>query len=226
MENLTQPTTQLPVLQTILKVEYSKIFVFAAWLKDNTDNYLIGEHPPGIKNGIHCHILIEGLKVSREALRKQVIKYSPGKGQNCTMANTQEGNKPYDRNLLATYIIKGNVGYVKHSSFPEVMLIEWANKWEQRTITKLNTQELIVKKSKPTIYEDCNEILDTLGGFKTDSSKDRTEIVRAIITWANLKRKALHSVQVMNYYDIILGQAIPEYYNKLCCDLINRRHRD
>lgn len=226
MESIPNPTNQLPVLQTILKVAWSPaVEAFGGWLKDNAHNYLIGEHPPGVKNGLHCHILIQGLKVTREALRKQVIKIAPGKGQNCTMATTQEEKKPYDTDLLAIYIIKGHTEYVKSHTFTAEAIIEWASKWEARTNLQ-NTTKVVVIKKAPTIYENCNEILDDLGSFKTESARDRTEIVRAIITWANRKRKALHSIQVMNYYDIILQQGVPEYYGKLCVDIINRRHRE
>lgn len=228
MENIPQPTNQLPVLQTILKVPYGpNVEAFGVWLKEHTHNYLIGEHPPGVKNGNHCHILIQGLKVTREALRKQVIKIAPGKGQNCTMASTQDDKKPYDTDLLAIYIIKGHAEYAKSHTFTPDVITEWASKWETRTITHAETHGATAPvKKAPTIYENCNEILDDLGSFKTDSALDRTEIVRATIAWANRKRKALHSVQVMNYYDCILQQGVPEYYGKLCVDLINRRHRD
>jgi len=126
-----QPNPPVVVLQTILKKPYEEIKAFSEWLKENTQNYLIGEHPPDeqVKN-FHCHILIQGLKVTRESLRKQVVKYSPGRGQNCTMAETeQKPKRKYDTDFLAVYIIKGKESLIKSSSFTDEHHADWASKW-------------------------------------------------------------------------------------------------
>jgi len=122
----TNQPTDPPVLQTILNKPFEEIKAFSEWLKKNTSNYLIGEHPPAKSKGIHCHILIEGLKVSREALRKQVIKYSPGQGQNATMSETQDTRVKYDIAKLAIYIIKGHAEYCKSTTFDNSQIVTWS----------------------------------------------------------------------------------------------------
>jgi len=225
----TQPTNP-PVLQTILNKPYEEIKAFSEWLKRNTSNYLIGEHPPAKSKGIHCHILIEGLKVSREALRKQVIKYSPGQGQNATMSETQDTKVKYETAPLAIYIIKGHEEYCKSTSFDNTQIVTWTTQWQNRNDKKTTVliTQVAPKKKPSTKFEDCHEILDMYFMNKTisvDSGKDRQEIVTAIISWAQHKHKAMNSYLVADYYDIILSQAVPEYYSTLCVNIINNRHR-
>jgi len=228
----TQPTNLPVVLQTILNKPYEEIKAFSTWLKKNTRNYLIGEHPPGIKKGIHCHILIEGLKVTRESLRKQIIKYAPGTGQNCTMSETQDQPKrKYETAPLAIYIIKGHEEYCKSTSFEQSQIDTWATEWIQhnprtRELASVSEPAKQSKKKPSTKYEDCHEIIDMMNEpISIESALTRQYIVRAIIEWAQLKHKAMNSYLVADYYDIILAQALPEYYTTLCVDIINNRHR-
>lgn len=225
-----QPTPG--VLQVVLHKSYEAVKAFAEWLKENTQQYIIGEHEADDKiRNTHCHILLLGLKVSREALRKQVIKYSPGQGQNFTSALTQKERKPYDVDNLAIYIIKGNVNHVKSTTYDDIQIAIWASKWHSHT-PKVVSEHVGVptetKKKPATIYEDCSAIADRLTWVKEPGQmpriEQRTEVVKEIIKWANENRKALHSVQVMNYYDIVLQNAVPEYYENMCTNLINRRH--
>ena len=242
MDSLPQPNqpTGPPVLQTILDKPYEEIKAFSEWLKKNTSNYLIGEHPPAVKKGIHCHILIEGLKVSRESLRKQVIKYAPGSGQNATMAECHKTKKKYETDFLAVYILKGKPEFYKASSFSEEKIVEYVSKWinhEHPQTTVLLTQTA-PKKKPSTKFEDCNQILDEyfpnaqtdlISGarwhIKVDCQENRTLIVRAIIAWANAHHKAMNAYLVADYYDIVLSLAEPEYYKDLCINIINKRHK-
>jgi len=226
-----QPTSGV-VLQVVLHKSYEAVKAFAEWLKENTLQYIIGEHEADdeIKT-THCHILIEGLKVSREALRKQVIKHAPGRGQNCTMAQTQKTRQNYKRDFLAIYIIKGNVKHCKDTSFDDIQIAIWASKWINRNLPIAIDHAgvpAVAKKKTNTIYDDCSAIADRLTWVKDPGQlpriEERTDVVGEIIAWANETRKALHSQQVGNYYDVVLQNAVPEYYKKLCIDRINRRH--
>lgn len=228
-----QPTAPVVVLQTILHKPYEAIKALAEWLKENTLQYIIGEHPADEKvKTTHCHILIEGLKVSREALRKQVIKYSPGQGQNATMAKSQRLKLTYTREHLAKYIVKGNVNHVKSSSFNDVEHARWASLWIFQAESKSADHVAVataLKKKPNTIYDDCSEIADRITWTKVGTDyiprETRQEILGHIIQWANEKRKALHSIQVANYFDVVLQLAVPESYRNLCIESINRRHR-
>jgi len=232
-----QPTPV--VLQTILNKTYEEIKPFSEWLKRNTSNYLIGEHPPAKRKGIHCHILIEGLKVTRESLRKQIIKYAPGPGQNATMSETQdEPKRKYETAPLAIYIIKGHEEYCKSTSFSQEQVTTWSKAWVERKPTDRAPAAVQITKKKPiNKFEDCNQILDEyftnpeslISGakwyVKVDCQENRSRIVQAIIAWANAHHKAMNSYLVADYYDIILSLAMPEYYQELCVNIINRRHK-
>lgn len=241
MSGTTNQPTEEGVLQTILHRSFSAIEGFASWLKENTSNYLIGEHEADADIATtHCHILIVGLKVTREALRKQIQKYAPGKGQNCTMAKTQsEPRVPYDEQLLMNYIIKGNQTQVKSASYDDARLTTAAAAWISyepavSTTINQNSATTVSIKKKSNKYEDCHEILqqyftisDQTPNAYLDSSTPagRAQIYLAIQAWSNSKRKAMTTYQAADYYDIIIQQAVPEHYMNLVADIINHRHR-
>jgi len=246
MESLspTNQPTRPPVWQLVVRKPFnaSGMTEFASWLKEKTIGYLIGEHPADEEvQSTHCHILIEGLKVTTEGLRQSLIRYDIS-GSSYSLMKKRKANKmgirePYSRDGLAVYIIKGNVNYEKSSSYNDVQIALWSSTWINHTPAERSEAEQGVesnensttakKKKVNTIYEDCDEIIDTIPGWSTRNPNlvERTQVVAAIIAWANNKRKALHSVQVMNYYDVVMQQAVPERYTTLCVDLINRRHR-
>lgn len=144
MESTNQPTSQPtpPVLHVVLRKPFQEIKAFAEWAKEQTLNYLVGEHEadPEIET-THCHILLEGLKVTKEALRKQILKVSPGRGQYVIMEKTQKARLPYDRNYLGVYILKGKCATANATSFDDVQLALWASKWVDQSEEKLSKAE-------------------------------------------------------------------------------------
>jgi len=235
----TNQPTRLPVWQLVVRKPYdaSGVDDFAFWLKNNTTNFLVGEHPADFEvSSTHCHFLIEGLKVTDQGLRKSLKRCDISGSDYSLMTKRKSKNgirEDYSADFLAIYIIKGDIKQVKCSSYFYSQLLEWESKWinhAERSEAEqggLNQGKLPTAKKKNTIYEDCNEIIDTIPNWnqRQPTLVERTDVVRAIITWANQKRKALHSVQVMNFYDVIMCNAVPEYYSNLCVDLINRRHK-
>jgi len=235
MESSNNPPTNQPalvVLQVVVKKSFADIEPLVSWLKENSENYLVGEHPPAKQNTTHCHVMIEGLKVSRQALSKQITKYSPGRGQNFISAQTKEDRISYSRDLLCIYIIKGRVEYHKSSTFTEEQITDWASRWVSPQTKEVIELPLPVMKKKPqTKYEMCNEIVETLpedllvGWQSTGTAEERSRIVQAIIEWANKKQKAMNAYLVADFYDIIMCKCYPDRYNNMVCDIINRRHK-
>lgn len=231
---MDQPTNQpaVEVLQVILRKPYAELGELPAWLKEHTHNYLIGEHEADEEIATtHCHILVEGLKVTRESLRKAILKVSPGRGQYAIMSVTEKTKVPYETQPLGNYIVKGYESNAKSSSFTEEQIQVWASTWIHRDIKK-NSQpvtSVTVKKKPPTIYDNCHEISNLLTWVKEPGQlptvEERSTIVPAIVHWARQNRIPLHSQQVGNYYDIVLQNCLPEYYIKLCTNIINNRHR-
>jgi len=241
MSGTTNQPTGVVVLQTILHRPFAGMEAFASWLKESTSNYIIGEHEADAEIATtHCHILIAGLKVTREALRKQIQKVSPGKGQNCTMAKTQnEPRVPYDEILLRNYIIKGNVKHVMSTSYDDATVTTAAAAWihHESAASSANAEPAAAtmnKKKKSNKYEDCHEILDQYftkndqnpnAELNSKTPQGRRQIYEAIGLWSNAKRKAMTTYQAADYYDIIIQQAVPDHYMNLVADIINHRHR-
>jgi len=148
MESQTNQLTNLPVLQVVLHKNYETVKTFCVWLAKNVSGYLVGEHPADeeIKT-THCHIQVEGLKVTVEAMRKEIQKVSGGRGQYVIMSVTQKTRVKYDRDQLATYIIKGNEDHVKETSYTTFEVADWCGRWVDKKAT--NHEE---DKSK-TIYD-------------------------------------------------------------------------
>jgi len=231
----TNQPTRLPVWQLVIRKPYEPSSRFVQWLSNNVSNYLVGEHPADDEvSSTHCHILIEGLKVTTEGFRKSLIRCDISGSDYSLMKKRKSKNgirEDYTRDFLAIYIIKGQIPYVKCSSFNETQIALWASKWinhkAERSEAEHGSISAVPVKKPNTVYQDCDEIIDTIPDWnqRNPSLVERTDVVKAIIAWANQKRKALHSVQVMNFYDVIMCNAVPEYYKTLCVDLINRRHK-
>lgn len=232
MESSPQPTNQ-PVLQVIMFADYETLRPMGLWLKANALQYLIGEHPADeTVNRTHCHILIEGLKVTAEGLRKEIKKYVQGAGQYCILTKTQEKPRlPYKRHELAKYIIKGDLNHYKESSFCDISIATWCSEWikysQVRPSPEVTTVgEAPTKKKEPTKYENCWEIIEQyLQGVDLTTRDNRQTILKAIIAWANKNRKAMHIHLVGEYSDCILMQAVPEFYSTLCVDYLNNRYK-
>lgn len=141
-----QPTNfQLPpVWQLVMRKPWSDISGFEGWLKEQTLRHIVAEHEADEEIATtHCHILLEGLKVSDEGLRKQVKKYSPGQGQYAIMKVQQKTRLEYSQAGLAIYMIKGNPLTVKSHSFADETIMEYTLAWltpdelyEEKTGTK------------------------------------------------------------------------------------------
>ena len=233
----TNQPTRPPVWQLVVRKPCDAIGFpeFVLWLSSNVLNYLVGEHPADFEtSSTHCHILIEGLKVTDEGLRKSLKRCDISGSDYSLMKKTTKSvngvRMAYDRDALAIYIIKGDINQVKATSFSPDQIAIWADKWvnHDAPVEAAIASAIDKPKKKPnTTYQDCDEIIDMIPDWnqRNPNIVERTQVVKAIITWANQKRKALHSVQVMNYYDVIMCNAVPEYYKALCVDLINRRHK-
>jgi hypothetical protein len=225
MESTNQPTSQptLPVLHVVLRKPYEAIKAFVEWVKDNVSNYLVGEHEadPDI-NTTHCHILLEGLKVSKEALRKQILKVSPGQGQYVIMEKTQKTRLPYDRNFLGIYILKGKCHTANSTSFDEVQLALWASKWvdtksseklskaeKESTIwdVLMNARKLMSKDWKMGVHNELNHCVDNtranwfIMNQELNRARIRTSLNELERAWVTLLRQ--DTKHQSDFYDTI-----------------------
>jgi len=245
----TNQPTGFPVWQLVVRKPFDApgVSEFAFWLSNNTVGYIVGEHPADEQvNSTHCHILIEGLKVTTEGFRKSLIRcdisgsdYSLMKKRKKGELDTERGD--YTRDLLAPYVLKGELSYLKSTLYNSDLINKWVTQWVKHK-PKLSTiadVRVAVKKPK-TDYEKCQEILDVelahcnrQSGLTYDikqgqfheTAAARTEIIKGIIAWGNRTGHALHPRKVMDYYGIVLQNACPEYYTTLIVDMINNQYR-
>jgi len=120
-----------PVWQLVLRKPWSEVSGLEGWLKENTLRHIVAEHPADEDVATtHCHILLEGLKVTDEGLRKQAKKYSPGQGQYAIMKVQKKTRQPYSQAGLAIYMIKGEPAYVKSHSMSDETIEEYTLAWE------------------------------------------------------------------------------------------------
>jgi len=149
-----QPTNlQLPpVWQLILRKPWNELLEFEGWLKEHTLRYIVAEHEADEEIATtHCHILIEGLKVTDEALRKQRVKHCFGRGQSALMKVQEKTKQPYSQSGLAIYMIKGNPLSVKSHSLADETIMEYELAWltedeyyEEKTGTKKEDKDYTI----------------------------------------------------------------------------------
>jgi len=130
MESQTNQLTNFPVLHVILHRNYETVKSFCVWLAKNVSGYLVGEHPADEDiETTHCHILVEGLKVTTEAMRKEIQKVSGGRGQYVILSVTQKTRVKHDKDKLAVYILKGDEDTCQETSYNKLQIIAWARLW-------------------------------------------------------------------------------------------------
>jgi len=247
----TNQPTGFPVWQLVVRKPFDApgVSEFAFWLSNNTVGYLVGEHPADEQvNSTHCHILIEGLKVTTEGFRKSLIRcdisgsdYSLMKKRKKGELDTERGD--YTRDLLAPYVLKGELSYLKSTLYNADLINTWVTKWvKHKPKGSIASGERAVVKKPKTDYEKCQDILDTELSYliNTEETPDvfdiktmrfhetmlnRTKIVKGIIDWGRRTHVALHPRKVMDYYGIVLQNACPEYYADQCVDMINFQYK-
>lgn len=248
MESPSQPTNQdlptLPVWQVVLSGDKGKDKPFqeceaiCVWLLKNTSGYLVGEHPSKWYKdpktlqmeykGIHCHILIEGLKVSRTALEKEIKKYvSKGKGAILTCFKPRDAPpEPYDKDKLATYILKGQKSICKATSYTEEYIVERVQAWIEPVRDEFEvvdfTKSTPVKKVKTT-FQHCQEIVEYLEKWEGQHRWSAKEIVSAIIKYCRENKLPLSAYKARDWYDCIMMIKDPERYNDTIVNLITKR---
>jgi len=244
MEMENQPTNQpevptLPVWQVVLSPDTGKEKPFGdcsgvcVWLAKNTSGYLVGEHPskwykdPKTSEmkykGIHCHILIEGLKVSRSALEKEIKKYV-SKGKGAILTNYK--GVPYDKDKLATYISKGKREYIKATNYAEDYVVERVEAWvepvrDEKEVVDF-TKSTPEKKPKTTFHH-CTQIGEYLVKWQPELRWTAKEIVAAIIKYCRENKLPLSAYKVRDWYDCIMMIHNPEKYTDTVINLITKR---
>ena len=111
-----------------------KLAAFHDWVKSHTTNYLLVQHEADEEtNRTHTHGMLVNLDVTIEGLRKEIKKYSPGKGQYAIMTKTKKDKILYNEDKLAIYMLKGVDPPLAHlTSYPETKITGWIALWKKR----------------------------------------------------------------------------------------------
>lgn len=173
----------------------------------------------------HCHIALIDVKVGAEAIRKMVTERGfGGRGQYGIHTVAKESKQPYDLEKLAVYMIKGDVGVIKRSSYDERQHRNWAAQWVHK-ITELTTKggklvrESPAEKKIPTKFELVNLMRARINSNVTDTTEIITEIRKVLVE----HKIIIGAWKVMDYYDAFMMYDRPVSFIKGIVDKINSR---
>lgn len=206
MNQLTTPNSSLPdasgIFQVIIHKDYNDVsgVPWERW----ADRILICQHEADeeIKR-THCHIMLDGIKVGVEAIGKYIRNSGlGGRGNYGIHTVTQKTKQPYDRDKLAPYMTKGDVGSIRKSSYENSLHNLWAGNWVDHTATKLKLEggklvrETPEKIKPPTKFE----ILNLVRSRVTDGG-DTYAIVSEIRKVLVEHKILIGAWKVLDYYD-------------------------
>lgn len=98
-------------------------------LEECAEQILICEHQADEKvNRTHIHAMLDGVKVSAEAIRKRINKAELGGRGNYGIFTSWKG-EPYDRDKLGTYMLKGDKALLRQTNYTDEQIISWVHAW-------------------------------------------------------------------------------------------------
>jgi hypothetical protein len=131
---LSQPSTNTPVIHVIVRKPLILLAAVIEWLRENTTNYLMGQHSPDDdEHEEHVHIMLVHMKVSVEALRKMLKKNDINSSKEyAILLKVPKGRykgKAYDQDKLGVYICKGDPNQPRSASYSQEIIDDWLEQW-------------------------------------------------------------------------------------------------
>lgn len=119
----------MAVWQVVLHAPYDDIKVLK--LEECADNILICQHEAddGV-NRTHCHVMLDGVKVSDEAIRKRINKHGLGGRGNYAIIQRYK-SEAYDTDKLGVYVLKGKLANMKQTSYESQKISAWVDDWRE-----------------------------------------------------------------------------------------------
>lgn len=156
------------IIQAIIRLPYASIKELSEQCAAKFQTYLINQHEADDKvKTTHCHLLIDisGHFTTTDALSKWMKGRENGEKLNRQTMNllkeSQDLKKPYDRTLLARYILKGHQP-LQQTGFTVAELIGLIGSWQlQADITEeaSNTSATSVAKPVKETKKSCYKVL-------------------------------------------------------------------
>jgi len=175
------------VLHLIYRKPYVDVSGLYQWIQENSSSSLIGQHDADdeIKT-THCHVCVVDLRVSLEALRKQINKRDlGGRGQYQTLTSTQKTKKSYDEEKLNEYILKGDRSNLRATTHSEEYLVQrlsaWVNHPPTETVCLLDKEDDSVESQKATkthwqIMEEVIKETEKIPGLRDTTVASQTDV--------------------------------------------------
>lgn len=116
-------------------------------LEECAENYMICQHEADEEiNRTHCHIMLEGVSVSDETIRKRIMRAGAGgRGQYAILKKVKRGGAEYDRDKLGVYMLKGDKEKYMAGTYPVSKIEEWVSAW---VAPRSKQDEVEVKEEK------------------------------------------------------------------------------
>lgn len=208
---LTTPgvTDASGIFQVIMHKEYNDIsgMPWNRW----ADRKLICQHDADDEiPRTHCHIMLDGVKVGAEAIKKYIRNSGlGGRGNYGVHTVTQKHKLPYDRDKTAIYLIKGEVGLIKESSYENwvdasgiAQHISWASKWKFPVKQNLKLEDgKLVRESPEEIKPPTKFEILNLVRARVENSADTYAIISEIRKVLVQHKILIGAWKVLDYYD-------------------------
>jgi len=154
------------IIQAIIRLPYASIKELSEQCSVKFQTYLINQHDADEKvKTTHCHLLIDisGHFTTTDALSKWMKGRENGEKLNRQTMNLlrecQDSKKPYDRLLLARYILKGHQP-LQQTGFTEAEIIGLIGSWQlQADITEEDSEQLAAPKPSKETKKSCYKVL-------------------------------------------------------------------
>lgn len=122
----------MPTLHILLRVPFADCSGVIEWMKTKSGRILCAEHLEDEEiTSTHCHVAYE-TDVSKEAIRKQLIKHSLGGPKHSIMEKVLKTHEPYDFIELTKYCIKGVKSQVRVTSLSHEEVEDLEKQWINR----------------------------------------------------------------------------------------------
>lgn len=122
----------MSTLHILLRVPFSDCSGVIKWMTTKQGRITCAEHQEDEDiSSTHCHVAFE-TDVSKEAIRKQLIKYSLGGPKHSIMEKVLKTHELYDYIELSKYCIKGDKTQIRVTSLSHEEVEDLEKKWINR----------------------------------------------------------------------------------------------
>lgn len=163
------------VLHLIIFKCYNDISGVMQHISGLSDNILLGQHPAeGKTKRIHCHAMVVGYKYTKQhmidLLSQRIFGGESGRGNFSVLEKTvQRPRVNYDEEILATYILKGEISRLQITNYTEEFIQRIITLWGagRRQPPAATSNEIVDTEKLQAIVEQGDRKIMKRDGFQT-----------------------------------------------------------